>query len=413
MAASIFRPLFESLLEGTGIRLGGDNPWDITVNRDRLYRRALRGSLGIGEAYIDGDWDCRALDELFVRVLAASKLNSPLIRAARALKVLRSRFTNLQTRRRSRAVAEEHYDIDHRMYALFLGPWNQYTCCFFDGTDDLEQAEVNKLEMLCDKLELRPGDRLLDIGCGWGGFAKYAAATRGCEVTGISLSSEQVRYASEYTRGLPVTIRQLDYRDLPRSGLASFDRISIVGMIEHVGYKNYGKLMRVVHEMLKPDGLFLLHTIGNCERTTIVDPWMEKYIFRNSMAPAMAQLADATEGCFVIEDWENYGHYYVPTLQAWYDRFNANWDRIQSLKTARPFDERFRRMWNYYLMASKAAFQAELIHLWQLVMTRRGSGRGVYSRVRHQSANTSRQLAQVGLRALAVPDGNPPLSARQ
>jgi cyclopropane-fatty-acyl-phospholipid synthase len=384
------------LLEGTGVEIGGSQPWDITVNRDRLYRRALRGSLGIGEAYIDGDWDCLALDELFRRVLSASKLNSPLLRTARALKVLQSRLTNLQTRRRSRAVAEEHYDIDHRMYALFLGPWNQYTCCFFDGTDDLEQAEVIKLEMLCDKLELRPGERLLDIGCGWGGFAKYAAATRGCEVTGISLSTEQIHYARRFAHGLPVTIEKLDYRDLPRSGLTPFDKISIVGMIEHVGYRNYETLMRVVHEMLKPDGLFLLHTIGNCERTTVVDPWMEKYIFRNSMAPSMDQLAAATEGCFVVEDWENYGHHYVPTLQAWHDRFNANWDRIRSLKTAREFDERFRRMWNYYLMSSKAAFEVEQLHLWQLVMTRRGSGRGVYGRVRYHSESQIRQATKGG-----------------
>jgi cyclopropane-fatty-acyl-phospholipid synthase len=133
--------------------------------------------------------------------------------------------------------------------------------------------------------------------------------------------------------------------------------------------------------MLKPDGLFLLHTIGNCEKTTVADPWIEKYIFRNSMIPAMSQLSNAAEGRFVIEDWENYGHYYVPTLQAWYDRFNANWDRIRALPTKRPFDERFRRLWNYYLMSCKAAFDAERLHLWQLVMTRSNSGRGVYRRV--------------------------------
>ncbi len=390
MTMRLFKPLIESLLEGTGVRLDGDRPWDIRVNRERLYRRALRGSLGFGEAYIDGDWDCEALDELFRRLLSANTQKRPLIRAARAVKSLQSRLMNLQTRRRSRAVAEEHYDLDHRMYALFLGPWNQYTCCFFDGTDDLERAEVVKLEMLCDKLELRAGDRLLDIGCGWGGFAKYAASTRGCEVTGISLSDAQIHYATEYTRGLPVTIRRLDYRDLPDSGLAPFDKISIVGMIEHVGYKNYAGLLGIVHDMLKPDGLFLLHTIGNNERSTVVDPWIEKYIFRNSMAPAMSQLADASEGRFVIEDWENYGHHYVPTLQAWYERFNANWDRIRTLITARPFDERFRRMWNYYLMSSKAAFDVEHLHLWQLVMTRRNSGRGVYRRVMRASTTPER-----------------------
>jgi cyclopropane-fatty-acyl-phospholipid synthase len=393
MVNRLFKPLFESLLSGSGVRVGGDRPWDIRVNRDRLYRRALRGSLGVGESYIDGDWDCEALDELFRRVLSSDARRYPLVRAAEGLKALQARFTNLQTKRRSRAVAEEHYDLDHRMYALFLGPWNQYTCCFFDGTDDLERAEVRKLELICDKLELRPGDRLLDIGCGWGGLAKYAAQVRGCEVTGISLSDQQIRYAVEYTKGLPVTIRKLDYRDLPASGLAPFDKISIVGMIEHVGYKNYATLMGVVHQMLKPDGLFLLHTIGNCERTQVVDPWIEKYIFRNSMAPAMSQLADAAEGRFVIEAWENYGQHYVPTLQAWYDRFNANWDRIRALATAKPFDERFRRMWNYYLMSCKAAFEVEQLHLWQLVMTRRGSGRGVYRRVMQASAENQPAVA--------------------
>lgn len=387
MMNRLFKPLFESLLAGSGVRIDGDRPWDIRVNRDRLYRRALRGSLGIGESYIDGDWDCEALDELFRRVLSSNAQSKPLVRAFHAFKSLQARLMNLQTPRRSRAVAEEHYDLDHRMYAHFLGPWNQYTCCFFDGTGDLERAEVAKLEMLCDKLELKAGDRLLDIGCGWGGFAKYAAATRRCEVTGISLSDEQIRYAVEYTRGLPVTIRRLDYRDLPDSGLPPFDKISIVGMLEHVGYKNYPVIMDVVHQMLKPDGLFLLHTIGNCEKTTVVDPWIEKYIFRNSMAPAMSQLADAAEGKFVIEDWENYGQHYVPTLQAWHDRFNANWDRIRALPTARPFDDRFRRMWNYYLMSSKAAFEVEQLHLWQLVMTRRHSGRGVYRRVMRSGAD--------------------------
>jgi cyclopropane-fatty-acyl-phospholipid synthase len=393
MTNRLFKPLFDSVLAGTGIRVGGDRPWDIQVHRDRLYRRALRGSLGIGESYLDGDWDCEALDELFRRVLSSNAQHRPLIRAAGAVKKLQSRFTNLQTRRRSRAVAEEHYDIDHRMYALFLGPWNQYTCCFFDGTDDLERAEVIKLEMLCDKLELKAGDRLLDIGCGWGGFAKYAAATRGCEVTGISLSEQQVRYAAEYTKGLPVVIRRMDYRDLPDSGLPPFDKISIVGMIEHVGYKNYAGIVNVVHQMLKANGLFLLHTIGNCEETRVVDPWMEKYIFRNSMAPAMGQLSGAAEGKFVIEDWENYGHYYVPTLQAWYERFNANWERIRALPTAKPFDERFRRMWNYYLMSSKAAFDVEQLHLWQLVMTRRNSGRGIYRRVMRRSAEQPQPAA--------------------
>ncbi|MGB5248226.1 MAG: cyclopropane fatty acyl phospholipid synthase [Gammaproteobacteria bacterium] len=386
MLNSIGKALMKNLLHGTDVELDGDRPWDIKVHNPRFYRRAMRGSLGIGASYIDGDWDCAALDDLFHRVLQAGRLHSPLIRFARAIKVLQAKFFNLQTRPRSMAVAEEHYNLDHRMYALFLGPWNQYTCCFFDRTTDLEQAEINKLEMICDKLELQRGERVLDIGCGWGGLAKYAASTRGCEVTGISLSSEQIDYAREFAAGLPVDIHQMDYRDLPRSGMAPFDKIVIVGMIEHVGHKNYPRLMQVAHQMLKPDGLFLLHTIGNRDVTAVVDPWVEKYIFRNSMVPAMNQLIRATQDLFVIQDWENYGHYYEPTLQAWYDNFNANWDRIRALETEHRFDRRFRRMWNYYLLSCKAAFQAEELYLWHLVMTRHGSGRGVYERVKHHAA---------------------------
>ncbi len=381
--------IITGVLEKADVRIGGDRPWDIAVHDKRFFMRAVRGTMGVGESYMDGDWDAGSLIEFFRRTMGAGLQAHPLLRLNRLAKEIQARFRNLQTRDRSRAVAEEHYDLDHRMYSLFLGPWNQYTCCFFDGTRDLEQAEVCKLEMICDKLEIEAGDRVLDIGCGWGGFAKYAASTRGCKVIGISLSDEQIDYARSYTAGLPVEIHRLDYRDLPSSSLGPFDKILICGMIEHVGYKNYRQLMQVVHTVLKDDGLFLLHTIGNRHNTVVVEPWTEKYIFRNSMAPSMRQLAKAAEELFVIEDWENYGHYYVPTLQAWHDNFNRNWDRIRALEGPRPFDERFRRMWNFYLMSSRAAFEVEDLHLWHLVMTRYGSGRGVYDRVKHRSSKAS------------------------
>ncbi len=398
--------IITGVLDRADVRIGGDRPWDVTVHDERFFARALRGSLGVGESYMDGDWHADSLIEFFRRTMGAGLQMHPLLRVNRLARELHARFRNLQTRNRSRAVAEEHYDLDHRMYSLFLGPWNQYTCCFFDGTDDLEQAEICKLEMICDKLEIGKNDRVLDIGCGWGGFAKYAASTRGCTVVGISLSDEQIRYAREYTAGLPVEIHRLDYRDLPGSSLGPFDRILICGMIEHVGYKNYRELMQVVHSVLKNDGLFLLHTIGNRHNTVVVEPWIEKYIFRNSMAPSMNQLAAAADNLFVIEDWENYGHYYVPTLQAWYDRFNRNWESIRALDGPKPFDERFRRMWNFYLMSSRAAFEVEDLHLWHLVMTRYGSRRGVYDRVKHQSAKTSSQRS-----AAAAAVKQPPITA--
>jgi len=368
-------------LDLAGIRINGDAPWDVRVNDQRFYRRAARGPVGLGESYMDGDWDVESLDAFFRNIISSDVTKSSIARLNRFWLVAKARLSNLQTRRRSRAVAEEHYDLDHRMYELFLGPYNQYTCCFFDGTDRLEEAEKIKLGMICNKLELKPGDKVLDIGCGWGGFARYAASEVGCSVTGITLSTEQAAYAREHTAGLPVEILICDYRDLPGMLERRFDKVLICGMIEHVGYKNYRTLMNVVSVMLRDDGLFLLHTIGNVDETPIVDPWIEKYIFRNSMIPSMKQLVDSVRHLFVVHDWENYGHYYSNTLDAWHQNFERNWEKIRALASKNPFDERFRRMWNYYLMASKAAFDVESLLLWQIVMSKAGMRNEVYGRV--------------------------------
>jgi len=381
----VFKRIVTKTLARAGVAIDGDRPWDIQVLQNRFFRRAARGPLGLGESYMDRDWDVSSLDELFRHVISAGLDHGYLAQFNRLWLDLQARISNLQSRRRARAVAEEHYDLDYRLYENFLGPYNQYTCCFFDGTDDLNQAEIKKLEIICDKLELKSSDTVLDIGCGWGGFAKYAASTRGCQVTGVSLSREQVEYARKYTEGLPVKFIHSDYRDLPDKLDTRFDKILICGMIEHVGYKNYGNLMNVVHHLLKDHGLFLLHTIGNSEETVIVNPWIEKYIFRNSMAPSMLQLASSIGGLFTVHDWENYGHYYSTTLSAWQKNFERNWETIRSLKTARPFDEKFRRMWNYYLLSCKAAFDVEDLQLWQIVMSKLGVRHSVYRRVNLQT----------------------------
>ena len=373
--------LVVNTLARAGVRINGSDAWDIRVNNERFYRRAARGALGLGESYMDGDWDAVALDAFFGQVIASNLASSGIARLNRLSLVLRARIANLQNRQRSRAVAEEHYDLDHRMYALFLGPYNQYTCCFFDGTDNLDEAEIVKLEMICDKLEIHTTDKVLDIGCGWGGFARYAAETRGCEVTGVTLSTEQAAFAREFAAGLPVDIHVSDYRDLPTLFRRKFDKVLICGMLEHVGYRNYRRLMQVVASLLKDDGLFLLHTIGNTDETLIADPWIEKYVFRNSMIPSMKQLVESFRNLFVVHDWENYGHYYSDTLKAWQRNFERNWSTIRALKSTRPFDERFRRMWNYYLMSSKAAFDVESLLLWQIVMTKSGMRKAVYDRV--------------------------------
>ncbi len=376
-----FKHFVTSTLARAGVSINGQKPWDIQVLRDRFYRRAARGPLGLGESYIDHDWDVGSLDDLFRRVIAADLLNSTISKLNRMHLALRARFLNLQSRKRATAVAEEHYDLDYRMYEQFLGPYNQYSCCFFDGTEELEQAEINKLEIICEKLEIQATDHVLDIGCGWGGFAKYVASTRGCHVTGVTLSKEQAEYARKYTSGLPVDIVLGDYRELPEIFNNRFDKILSCGMIEHVGYKNYASVMDVVYRLLEDDGLFLLQTVGNSEETVVANPWIEKHIFRNSMVPSMMQVARSIHGLFVVHDWENYGHYYSKTLSAWQCNFERNWEAIKALKSKRLFDEKFRRMWNYYLLSCKAAFDVEDLLLWQIVMSKMGMRDSVYGRV--------------------------------
>ena len=368
------------------VKLDGRRSWDIRIHDERFYRRVFKGSLGLGESFVDADWDCQNIPELFRRILNSGMHKSRLASSADWLLNLKSRFINLQSRKRAVAVAEQHYDLNHRLYELFLGPWNQYTCCFFDGTDDLEQAEVNKLEMISDKLDIRPGDRVLDIGCGWGGFAKYAATTRGCHVTGITLSTEQHKYACNYTSGLEVEVFCADYRDLPQMfSSGSFDKVLICGMIEHVGCRSYRSIMKIVATLLKNNGLFLLHTIGTDCSMKVCDAWIEKYIFPNSVTPSMSQLALATQGVFTIQDWENYGQYYAKTLQAWHDNFEKNWTQIQAIKTDKTFDERFRRMFKYYFLVCKSGFLAERMLLWQIVMTKQGHHPKIFDRVNLRS----------------------------
>ncbi len=377
----LVKRIVTNTLARAGVSINGDKPWDIQVLRDRFYRRTAHGSLGLGESYIDRDWDVTSLVELFRRIHAARLRNSLISNLNRMQLELRARIFNLQNRKRAGAVAEEHYDLDYRMYEQFLGPYNQYSCCFFDGTEELEQAEINKLAITCEKLEIQATDHVLDIGCGWGGFAKYAVSTHGCYVTGVTLSKEQAEYAQKYTSGLPVDIVLGDYRELPEIFNSRFDKILSCGMIEHVGYKNYVNLMQVVYQLLEDDGLFLLQTVGNCEETVVVDPWIEKHIFPNSMAPSMMQLARSMRGMFVIHDWENYGHYYSKTLSAWQSNFERNWEAIKALKSKRSFDEKFRRMWNYYLLSSKVEFDVENLQLWQIVMSKKGMRDSVYGRV--------------------------------
>ena len=334
------------------------------VHDPRLYRRILaQGSLGLGEAYMDGWWDCQALDQFFDRVLRAD-LDSAVSSLQERFDLLRARLLNLQSHSRAFQVGERHYDIGNDLYRRMLDKKMIYSCAYWRQAETLDQAQEHKLDLVCRKLGLRKGMTLLDIGCGWGGLAAWAAEHYGVTVTGITVSRQQAARARETCRDLPVQILLQDYRSLT----GRFDRIVSLGMFEHVGHKNYRTFMATVRNLLTEDGLALLHTIGGNRSTTTTDPWIERYIFPNSMLPSARQITAAAEGLLLIEDWHNFGADYDPTLMAWYRNFAAAWPELEGER----YDRRFYRMWSYYLLSCAGSFRARKNQVWQIVLSPNG-----------------------------------------
>jgi len=360
-----YSAVMEDMLTGIGININGSNPWDMKVNDDRTFMQALRNkNLGLGEAYMEGWWDCPQLDEFIFRILKA-RLDAK-IKGGQLLRLMNlpALIFNLQSRLRSHMVAEQHYNLDNKLFEAMLDPYVQYSCAYFDKTDDLNEAQLRKLDLICRKLNISRDDSVLDIGCGWGGLAKYIAEHYNCRVTAINIAEEQINYAREFCKSLPVEIKQVDYRDLN----GSYDKIVSVGMFEHVGPKNYKPFMKAVHNCLKNDGVFLLQTIGSNETEVAGDPWFHKYIFPNGKLPSIAQIGNAVEGLFVMEDWHNLGQHYEQTVLAWHKNLNKAWPALQN-----KYDEKFRRMFEYYLLSCAGAFRARQMQLWQIVFTKNGA----------------------------------------
>jgi len=363
MGEARFQTRLQSLLAEADIGLDGARPWDLRIHQPDLPARLLAGgSLALGESYMDGAWDVDSLDGFLYRLLTAGIDRRVHGFADLRLAVL-ARVFNLQRGRRSYEVGERHYDLGNDLYQAMLGKRLVYSCGYWRDARDLDAAQEAKLDLCCRKLGLQAGMRLLDIGCGWGELLRFAAQRYGVSGVGVTISVEQAAFARELCAGLPVEIRVQDYRELD----GVFDRIVSVGMFEHVGFKNYAGYCEVARRCLAGEGLFLLHTIGANSSRSHTDPWIGKYIFPNSMLPSAVQLTAALEGRFVIEDWHNFGADYDLTLQAWRDNIEAAWPRLPSR-----YDERFRRMWRYYLAGSMASFRARLIQLWQVVLSPHG-----------------------------------------
>jgi cyclopropane-fatty-acyl-phospholipid synthase len=359
-----YEKIVRKLLEKAGVEINGSFPWDIQVHNQKVYRRIItQGTLGLGESYMDGWWTCRAVDQLFHKLINAelqTEISLPLKEKA---SILTNRWLNMQSKIRSLKVVDEHYDSQSEIILSFLDNYKQYSCGYFKKTTDLNTAQEQKLELICKKLMLSSRDNVLDIGCGYGGFARFASERYHCKVTGISTSHAQIEYAKKFCENLPVTFVKSDYR----SFTGSFTKILSVGMIEHVGYKNYRALMQMVHKCLQNHGLFLLQTIGGKVSEVTGNPWLMKYIFPNSMLPSAKQIAEAAEGLFVLEDLHNFGEHYDRTLLAWHENFKQNWCNFEDR-----FDEMFFRMWTYYFLHFAATFRARMNQLWQFVFSKKG-----------------------------------------
>jgi cyclopropane-fatty-acyl-phospholipid synthase len=367
MRAALQRRIERRLAEsGCDVVIDGKRPWDIRVNDERFFSDVLaRGSLGLGESYMAGAWDCGDLTELFVRLLRAG-VDRHAVSIETIFLALRAAILNLQSPHRAREVGRVHYDIGNDLFEAMLGEPKVYSCAYWRDADTLEEAQRAKLDLVCEKLDLKPGMRVLDIGCGWGDTARHIAERHQVEVVGIGISEEQTAEAQRRCRHLPIEIALRDYRD--QTG--RFDRIVSLGMFEHVGPRNHRRFMRKVRELLDPAGLALVQTIGTLQTATAPDPWIARWIFPNGKLPSAAQITRAMEGSLVLEDWHSFGPDYDRTLQAWLDNFEESWPRLSSR-----YDERFRRMWRYYLCLSSASFRTRRNQLWQIVLSPQGTER--------------------------------------
>ncbi len=344
---------------------------DIKVHDERFYGRVLsQQNLGLGESYMDGWWDCDHLDEFIEKILAVDVGSA--FRIKDIPSYIGAMLTNRGSKKHSFEIAYKHYDIGNDIFSAMLDKRLVYTCGYWREATDLDSAQEAKLDLVCKKLGLKAGQTVLDIGCGWGSFAKFAAEKYGVKVVGVTVSKEQVELGKKLCEGLDVEIRLMDYRDVNEK----FDHIVSLGMFEHVGAKNYRTYMKKAAGCLKDDGLFLLHTIGSNDKYGRTDKFLDKYIFPGGRLPLIKEVGKSIENIFIMEDWHNFGNDYSKTLMAWFENFDRGWPSLRE-----KYGETFYRMWKYYLLSCAGAFRSRKVPLWQIVLSKNGV-KGGYKSVR-------------------------------
>ena len=362
------------IIDAYGVRHAfGDGRGAPTVVRisDRATERriAINPELCLGEAFMDGRFvpvEGRIYDVLEILLSGMRVKPTPAwMQTIRGYRYLTRRLRQYNPITRAKSNVAHHYNLSSEFYALFLDADKQYSCAYMEGQDpSLEEAQLAKKRHITAKLKIEPGMHVLDIGSGWGGLALYLARQAGAEVTGITLSEEQLVAARERARndGLHNQVRfeLSDYRELS----ASFDRIVSVGMFEHVGVGHYATFFSKLHDCLKPDGVALLHSIGRSTPPSSTNSWIAKYIFPGGYLPSLSEVIPVIERCgLIVSDVEVLRLHYAETLRMWRERFLSNWDRV-----ARLYDERFCRMWEFYLAASEAAFRHQDLVVFQIQM---------------------------------------------
>jgi cyclopropane-fatty-acyl-phospholipid synthase len=373
MLQSNSKKIASEILQKANIKIDGSNPWDIQIHDDRMYSQVLqKGSLGLGETYMSGWWDVSSLDLFFERIIFADLSHHIINDKKLLLQILSNRLMNSGTKKKSLQVATTHYDLGNDLYEVMLDPTMTYTCGYWSSAKTLKDAQDAKHDLICKKLNLKKGQKILDIGCGFGSFAMYASVQYQVSVLGITISKEQIEYGKKKCKGLDVQFKFQDYRDI--SG--KYDHIVSIGMYEHVGHRQYKQFMKIAHEHLKDEGLFLLHTIGANDQNSTTEEWINKYIFPNSQLPTITEIGKAIEGLFVMEDWQNFGADYEKTLLTWWQNFDRDYPKIKN-----EYDERFYRMWKYYLMMCAASFRVRKNQLWQIVLSKNGV-KGGYNSIR-------------------------------
>ncbi|MCM2304160.1 MAG: cyclopropane fatty acyl phospholipid synthase [Elusimicrobia bacterium] len=353
-----------ALLSRAGIAVGGGRPWDIRVADPEFYRRALTGGgPALGESYADGWWEADRLDEVFHRLFRAGLHERLAPGPWPGLRALAGRFRDFRASLRSHGSAGARSGPGGDVFQAMLGARMSFTCAYWKGARNLDEAVEGGMELVCRKLELKRGMSVLDLGCGWGAFARYAAERHGVSVTGVDIDAERVKLGRELCKGLPVALRVQDHKEVR----GRFDRVVSIGLMENVALGDYRASMAAAAQCLKADGIALIHAVGRNDGALRVDPWLDRSLFPDGAAPTLARLAGAMEGHFVAEDVHNLGPHYDPTLLAWHDNLARRWPELRGR-----YGDRAYRTLKVSLLCAAGGFRARRSQLFQIVMTRPG-----------------------------------------